>query len=190
MEMAIPIEGYTVVAQRDRIQHLLDSEAFPIPNASALADDHLWRCGFMVMDDATDFAQKLELLGLNVSRGPDSDVVIVNEFDGSIEPYCEWLLTAKWEKAVIGWLAGTNPKTLMAREGWDPKIGSGLTFERRDSDRLELLRVEGNVEVFRDKETGKEVYIGRTSPPVNSLYECAARMILDHPRDPGKPPLK
>ena len=51
--MAIPIEGFTVVAKRERIQPLLDNEQVSILNATTLADDDIWRCSFMTLDDAT-----------------------------------------------------------------------------------------------------------------------------------------
>jgi Flp pilus assembly protein TadD len=187
--MAIPIEGYTVVAQRVRIQHLLDEQKVPSPNAAVLADDHLWRCSFMTHHDAAHFAKSLESLGLNISQGPDSDVVLVNEFDLAIDPYCEWLLTGHWEKAVIAWLAGTEPRTVSARDGWDPKIGSGLTF-RTSTEGLEFVQLkEDNVEVFRDKATGQLLYVGRTSAPTGSLFKSAADIIRKHFHVAGQPPV-
>src|SRR5262249_40405375 len=99
--MALPIEGFSVVAQKSRIQRLLDDPAFAIPNLTAFNDEHIWKCSFMVPGDAKKFLQTLEVLGLNVSQGPDSDVVLVNEVDHSIDPYCEWLSIGTWQKAVI-----------------------------------------------------------------------------------------
>ncbi len=126
--MALPIEGFSVVAQLERIQHLLDDDKVMVPNATALHDAHLFRCSFMARSDAEKFLGSLEALGLNTSQGPDPDAVIVFEWDRSVEPYCEWLKTAFWEKAVIAWKEGTSPDTVTAREGWDPKVGSGLDF--------------------------------------------------------------
>jgi tetratricopeptide (TPR) repeat protein len=187
--MAIPIEGYTVVAQRDRIQELLDNEKVPNPNVTVLADDHIWRCSFMTHEDAVRFAKSLESRGLNISHGPDSDVVIINEFDLAISPYCEWLQAARWEKAVIAWRVGSEPRTVAAREGWDPKIGSGLSF-RTSTEGLEFVRLdtEKNVEVYRDKTTDQLVYIGRTSTPVEALSQSAANIIRKHFRVVGQPP--
>jgi len=119
----------------------------------------------MAESDAQKFIQALEKFDLNVSQGPDPDVVLVSEFDRTVTPYCEWLATGQWEKAVIAWKAGTRPETVIAREGWDPKVGSGLHFHDPSSmDDLEFIRLDGGVEVYLNKATGKEVYIGRTSP--------------------------
>ncbi len=188
--MAVPIEGYSVVAQKARIIHLLEDDAIEIPNATALGDDDIWRCCFMAEADARAFIQSLEKLDLNVSQGPDSDVVLVNEFDRSVDPYCEWLVTAKWEKAVIAWKAGTRPESIVAREGWDPKVGSGLSFhDPRSLDNLEFLRLEDNIEVFLNKETGEEVYIGRTSTPVQALFKTASQAISKHFVTAGEEPV-
>ncbi|MEM9420379.1 MAG: hypothetical protein AAGA25_15225 [Planctomycetota bacterium] len=118
--MAITIEAYTVVAQKARIAEALEAGEIPIPN-TPLADDHLWRCSFMAHADALAFADKLQALGFNTTQGPDSDVVVVNEFDQSIDPYCEWLKMAKWENAWIAWLNGTQPRTVFAKEGGTPR---------------------------------------------------------------------
>lgn len=188
--MAVTIEGYSVVAQKARIQHLLEEQAFAIPNSTTLADEHLWKCSFMAHADAKQFLRTLEDLGLNVSQGPDSDVVLVNEFDRAIDPYCEWLATATWEKAVIAWRAGTRPDSVVAREGWDPKVGSGLVFHKRTAlKHLQFLRLEDKVEVFLDKRTGQELYIGRTSTPVDALFMTAAAVIRKHFVTAGQPPL-
>lgn len=188
--MAIPIEGFTVVARKARIEHLLEDDAIEIPNVTALGDDDIWRCCFMAEADARAFMQSLEKLDLNVSQGPDSDVVLVNEFDRSVDPYCEWLVTARWDKAVIAWMAGTRPESIVAREGWDPKVGSRLSFRPSYSlDNLEFLRLENNVEVFLNRETGEEVYIGRTSTPVQALFATAAKAISKHLVTAGEKPV-
>lgn len=188
--MAIPIEGFSVVAQLDRIQPLLESNVIEIPNATYLSDKHIWRCCFMTHVDAQKFVKSLEEGGLNVSNGPDPDVVIATEFDKSVEPYCEWLRTAVWDKAIIAWKEGTNPETVIAREGWDPKIGSGLEFHDLESMHfLEFLRLEDNIEVFLNRKTGKEVFIGRTSTPVDSLFATASEVIRKHFVTVGAPPL-
>ena len=186
--MAVPIEAYSVVAQKDRVLEFLDSEQIQPPNNSAVADDHIWACSFMAHGDALAFIGKLQALGLNTTQGPDSDVVVVNEFDQAIDPYCEWLQMAQWDKAWIAWLVGTEPKSVIAKEGWDPSVGSGLSFS--DGSDIEFVRMEGNVEVHRNKETGQEVYVGRTETPVEVLYKTAGKTIAEHMRTAGEPLLE
>lgn len=188
--MAVTIEGYAVVVQRQRIEHLLESGDMPRPNATPIGDAHIWRCCFMVHQDALDYCAQLESLGLNVSQGPDSDVVLIDEYERTTAPYCEWLVTAQWENAVIAWLAGTDPKKLTVREGWTPQKGSGIQRGGAiDVSELELLRIEGSLEVYRHKQTGKEHYIGRTSTPVDSMFQLATQTIRSHWREPGRSPL-
>ena len=188
--MALPIEGFSVVAQWPRIKRLLDDESFGVPNSTALHDEHIWRCSFMAEADARKFLRKLEKHGLNVSQGPDSDAVLMSEFDRSIDPYCEWLRSGTWDKAIIAWKEGTRPETVTSREGWDPKVGSGLVFHDPSSMQYwEFLRLDDNVEVFFNKKTGKEVYIGRTSTPVDSIFKIASKVIWKHLVVAGQPTL-
>jgi hypothetical protein len=188
--MALPIEGFSVVAQWPRIKFLLDDESLEVPNSTALHDEHIWRCSFMAEADAQKFLRKLEKHGLNVSHGPDSDAVLINEFDRSIDPYCEWLRSGTWDKAIIAWKEGTRPETVTARDGWDPKIGSGLVFlDPSSMHYLEFLRLDDNVEVFLNKKTGKEVYIGRTSTPVDSMFISASKVIQKYFVSAGQPSL-
>lgn len=188
--MAIPVEGFTVIAQSDRIDHLVVAGSLEAPNSTSLSDTHIWRCSFMSEADAQKFLRSLEELGLNVTQGPDSDAVLANEFDQSVEPYCEWLRIGVWEKAVIAWKEGTQPDTITAREGWDPEVGSGLEFHDQSSMQfLEFLRLEDNVEVFLNKKTGKEVYIGRTSTPVDALFTQASEIVRKHFVTAGQPSL-
>ncbi len=188
--MAVPIEGFSVVAQLNRIQHLLENGSIQPPNSNALSDEHLWKCGFMAKGDAQRFMENLAKLGLNVAQGPDSDVVLATEFDRSVEPYCEWLRLAQWEKAVIAWKEGTQPKSVTARPGWDPKVGSGLVLHDPSTMHfLQFLRLENNVEVFLNKKTGQEVFIGRTTTPVDALFKTASEIVKKQFVSPGEPAL-
>lgn len=178
------------MTQWPRIKFLLDDESLEVPNSTALHDEHIWRCSFMAEADAQKFLRKLEKHGLNVSQGPDSDAVLINEFDRSIDPYCEWLRSGTWDKAIIAWKEGTRPETVTARDGWDPKIGSGLVFHDLSSMHyLEFLRLDNNVEVFLNKKTGKEVYIGRTSTPVDWMFVDASKVIQKYFVAAGEPTL-
>ena len=170
--------------------NLLEAGQVQPHNGKHIADDHVWRCSFMAEADAKSFAKELEACDLNVSQGPDSDVVVVNEFNQEVEPYCEWLQIAKWEKAVIAWKVGSDPQKLFAHEGFDPKVGSGLVFQdRRAMDDLEFVRLDGNVEVYFNKKLGKEVYIGRTTTPIEATFRTACETIKSHFRTSGQPSL-
>jgi len=75
--------------------------------------------------------------------------------------------------ATIAWLSGTNRGDLHA-----PASAEEI------KQRLEYLRSEGNVDVYRDKTTGKELYVGRTESRSdqdktrhNELYQQGCSLI-------------
>jgi len=195
--MSIAIEGFSVVALKSRVKERfeggLPALSKRVPNATEIADDDLWRCSFMAMADAQQFTRELSAAGLNAEQGPDPDVVLVDEFHQTVEPYCEWLQVSglKSGKGVIAWLKGSDPSKVVAREGWSVEEGSGLHFEEsRDTEDLEFLRVEGNVEVYRHKKTGKEVYTGRTQEDPEIAFKSAAETIMSNTIHPGESPIE
>ena len=187
--MSITIEGFSVVAKWELVQPFLDDDRIVPPNRMFLGDEHIWRCSFMSNDDAGAFIKKLEALGLNGSTGPNPDVVLVNEFNHDVYPYCEWLQLGNYQKAIVAWLAGSDPEKLVAHEGFDPAVGSGLLFrDKTNLQDLEFLRVEGNIEVYLDKRSGAEVYLGRTRTP-EALFQTACEAIRPHFKIPGESPV-
>lgn len=187
--MSITIEGFSVVVKWDLVQPFLDDDRIIPPNGMFLGDDDIWRCSFMSNDEAGAFIKKLEALGLNGSTGPNPDVVLVNEFEHDVYPYCEWLQLGNYQKAVIAWMAGSDPKKLVAREDFDPAVGSGLLYrDKTNLQDLEFLRVEGNIEVYLDKRSGAEVYLGGTRTP-EALFQTACEAIRPHFKIPGEAPV-
>ena len=187
--MSITIEGFSVVAKWELVQPLLDDDRIVPPNRMFLGDDDIWRCSFMSNDDAGAFIKKLEALGLNGSTGPNPDVVLVNEFNHDVYPYCEWLKLGNYQKAIVAWMAGSDPEKLVSHEGFDPAVGSGLLFrDKTNLQDLEFLRVEGNIEVYLDKRSGAEVYLGRTRTP-EALFQTACEEIRPHFKIPGEAPV-
>ena len=187
--MSITIEGFSVVAKRELVQPFLDDDRIVPPNRMFLGDDDIWRCSFMSNDDAGAFVKKLETLGLNGSTGPNPDVVLVNEFNHDVYPYCEWLQLGNYQKAIVAWMTGSDPEKLVAHEGFDPAVGSGLLFrDKKNLQDLEFLRVEGNIEVYLDKQSGDEVYLGRTRTP-EALFQTACEAIRPHFKVPGQTPV-
>ena len=187
--MSITIEGFSVVVKQELVQPFLDDDRIIPPNRMFLGDDDIWRCSFMSNDDAGAFIKKLEALGLNASTGPNPDVVLVNEFEHEVYPYCEWLELGNYQKAVVAWKTGSDPEKLVAHEGFDPAVGSGLLFrDKTNLQDLEFLRVEGNIEVYLDKRSGAEVYLGRTRTP-EALFQTACEAIRLHFKIPGEAPV-
>ena len=188
--MAVVIEGYTVLVRLDRIQSRLSHPTFEIPNSTALFDDHLWRCAFMAEADARRFVDYLGKLGMKVEPGPDCEALIVDEFDVATRQPCEWLNITMWAKAVIAWRAGTELTTVMAREGWDPQKGSGLTREAvGNAKHLEFLGEKDGVETYLNTDIGKKVYVGRSKLSVDVIFERSCQVIKSNFVDPGGSPL-
>lgn len=192
--MAIAIEGFSVVALKARLEELfpggMEALSGIVPNATELRDDDLWRCAFMAADDANRFLRQLQDEGLNTKQGPDPDVVVISEFDLAVDPYCEWIQVVRWDKGVVAWRAGTHPRSVVARQGWSPESGSGLTLSHVNDDHLEFRRLEGNVAVYFDKQQGCAVYLGRTAADPNEVFKAAAKVVFDHSVDPGQPALQ
>ena len=84
----------------------------------------------MAESDAAAFLDRMQDAGFNTSSGPNSDFVLVNEFDLEVTPYCEWIEVAQYEKGVIAWKSGTVPKTIVARQAWTPENGIWPDFRR------------------------------------------------------------
>ncbi len=121
--------------------------------------------------DAGSFLDYLGMLGMKVEPGPDCEALLVDELSMGKELPCEWLNMGKWDKAVIAWRAGTRPDKVIAREGWDPKKGSGLTHGHiRKMDHLEFLGEEDGVETYLNTETDQKVYLARTKSPPDKMF--------------------
>ena len=183
--MAIAIEAYSIVALKERIEDNYDGglPAFAtlVSNGTCLADDDLWRCSFMVPEDASLFLQQANQGGLNTSQGPDPDLVVVCEHDLSVVPYCEWLQVAQWQKGVIAWREGATPDSVVARDGWSPEHGSGLNYQTSDDpENLEFRRIENGAYVYFDKKQGREVCVVRSSPDHSAIFQSAARVVEDY----------
>jgi hypothetical protein len=190
--LAIAIEGLTIVVRLDRAAELLPGGIDALAregNGSAGKDSYLWRCCFMADVDGETLFERLRTWGLNATPSPDPDMVLVNEFDLEVHPYCEWLVVCRVEKAVIAWLAGTTPETVIATSGWSLEKGSGLQRAKENDAHLKFLRVDENgLEVYFDEGAQKEVYIARNTPSADALdwrFINAAKRI---PKiEPGQP---
>ena len=191
--MAIAIEGFSVVAKKSSLEGIggLDEFRRRVPNNTLIEDNDLARCAFMTEPDAREFLQSLFLLGLDTATPNDAEVLLVCEHTGEMTPPCRWLQVAKYKKRLVGWLEGSEPKSVVAPEGWDPEMESPLQWSStaEAATRLRFLRREENVEVFLDQATGKEVYIGRTGMPLDAMHEEAQQFVFEHLRQPGAPPI-
>lgn len=175
--MAVLIEGISVVIRAEEIVEKYtggwDVFRSNCPNNSLCADGELVRVGFMTPTDAKKFVSDLTSRGLNYfDEGNAGDFVIADQQRGFAAP-CEWAELGRvsvsgmeTEQVVACRAAGSDSRTLVTPDGWTYEESLSADFGYVDaesaSDRLEFLRHEEGVDVYRDTETGEEVYVGRT----------------------------
>lgn len=146
------------------------------PNKNLCTDGRLARVGFMSPYDATSFVSRLEQLGFEFVRdGKAVDVCVVDQLQGPASR-CEWLeclhmdISGDGETICVAVCreAGDQSNDVYPPETW--KIHDSLSRNckfipnENVKDRLELIRHENGLDVFRDRTTGKIFYMGRTSP--------------------------
>ncbi len=133
------------------------------PNATFCSDDHLSRIGFMMRCDADFFVAQLAAKGFTPFRnGAAEDVTIVSQAEGPLQP-CGWLELGRYRGASIAWLTGSKVGDLHAPTGWSLEDSLTWTPAEEAKHRLEFVRSQDLLDVYRDKETGKEIYVGRTT---------------------------
>jgi hypothetical protein len=186
--MAVIIEGYSVLVRNATL-----AEKYPggtqgyeqdCPNVTFCSDSHLSRVGFMAAGDADVFVARLAARGLTPFRRREAeDVALASQFEGLLRP-CTWLTLGEYRGVTIAWLAGEPAGDLHTPPGW--------TFDRplrhmsaeEAARRLEFVRSDQHVDVYRDRESGQEYYVGRTANEGqadrsrhDALYERACQLI-------------
>lgn len=176
--MAVLVEGISVIFRVDAIEGKYpggwEGFAKDCPNNSLCADGDLARVGFMSPKDTKRFVSSLASRGLTyLDDGEAVDLVVVDQQRGLAAP-CDWTELGEVpapgtesEHVVACRAAGSEEQLLMTPDGWtyEESLSANFTFTDTESvpDRLEFLRHEDGVDVYRDKETGEEVYVRRSS---------------------------
>ena len=186
--MAVLAEAISVIVRKSSVEKHLKGghSAFlkVVPNASLCSDEELFRVGFMRPDDVEHFVGMLTAMGLTFQEyGKCIDLVVVDQMKGSTLP-CEWLQFARvpfdgperkvsmcWcfegEKMGTGLHLKSRSMPLSVPDGWEYEgsISQKIGFVPNSDveERLEFLREEDGLMVYRDRDTGKEVYVGRTT---------------------------
>ena len=175
--MAVLVEGISVIIRADALIERYPGswEAFQAnpPNATLCADGELIRVGFMTPDDARAFVEELAQYGIEYLRdGKAVDLVVADQQRGFAAP-CEWAECGhfNWEndpdrKVAASWMAASQSGEVLTPDGWTYEnsltaqfsfIPNNLEPEFRDH-----LGHEDGVDVYRDLETGKPVFVGRS----------------------------
>lgn len=190
--MAVLVEAYSVIIKRESIVSKFkggwDSFLQSVPNNTMCDDGELIRIGFMDANDAEAYCVELELLGLSFSHDGFKDVAQVDQEKGVMSP-CDWLkfteikledhepglvhvciLKSPMEQALgddVLILRGDPPRislALPANWNYEHSLSKGGKKVSPETflQKYKHLRSEGDVQVYLDLETNKEVYMGRT----------------------------
>jgi len=181
--MPVLIEAISIVIRAEVINKLYPGgwEGFrdDCPNKTLCADNELIRVGFMTPTDAQQFVNNLAEYGIEYVRdGKAIDLVVVDQQKGFLMS-CDW-----GEYGHVDWQKDSNKKIAACRRvdsksdqivtpiNWSYEESLSKEFKFVESghvpEHMDFLRHEGNMDVYRDLKTGKEVFVGR--PEVGSQY--------------------
>ena len=180
--MAVLVEAISVVIKADAIvQHYPGGwsafEANP-PNGTLCADGELVRLGFMVPADAKAFVDRLSEHGIRyLVDGKAADLIVVDQQRG-FAALCDWadfrhgpIDGAPKKRVAACSLADSKVRELVTPDGWqyEESLSSKHGFVESGwvPEFMDYLGQENGLDVYRDLETGKKMYVGRTTqqPP-------------------------
>ena len=173
--MAVLVEAISVIVRRSAVDAKFPGGwpafAAAAPNLTFCADGEIARVGFMSPADVEGYVRSLERVGLTTSTAGRRSTVVVDQMGGPASP-SGWLefghvdLTGAGAKVAACRLVGSRVASIMLLEGWGYEGSLSQTYgfiPAGELDKsLEFLRHENGMDVFLNRLTGKEVYIGRT----------------------------
>jgi len=176
--MAVLIEGYSVI-----IKSAAADQKWPggwsafneaIPNKTMCIDDYLIRVGFMNYNDVLAYCALLEENGLHeATETEEGEYVIVEQLRGpKTQP--DWIDFGHVahnrnpnQMLAACRYTGDEEKILTFPDGWkfEGSLSEKPNFVSNEEakQRLEKIRRRDGVEVYYDKKTRKQVFVGRTS---------------------------
>ncbi len=184
--MAVLVEAISVIVRRDAINARFSGGWHQflsiVPNSTLCFDEDLARVGFMSPPDIEAFVRHLEKGGLTFVRdGQAVDIAVVDQMRGPTMP-AEWLefarlsfgvtenkVAACWlfegPRLAVGIHMSAKEMTLATPDGWtyEDSLSANFKFVENEEmqEKLKFLRHEDGTDVYVDRSTGKEVYIGR-----------------------------
>jgi len=140
-----------------------------VPNKTLCTDGELARVGFMSPADLEGFVRHLQRRGMHFRRnGRVADVAVVDQLRGLTVP-CDWLeihkVTHDGGTVAAGALKGGAATGVAAPDGWQfsESLSRSYTYvPAEQTNKLEYLRHDNGLDVYRSPLTGGEVYAGRT----------------------------
>jgi hypothetical protein len=174
--VAILVEAISVVIKRSVIDQKFPGgwEAFveDCPNRTLCADSALARVGFMTPVDVESYVKILEKIGfIYLQAGEAIDLVVADQQRGLAA-------NSKWVEFHYGNFDGDPSKRvagcqivdgvgepLITPDGWKYEGSLSQTFSFAPTEHvdksLEFIRHEDGLDVYFNKLSGKEVYVGR-----------------------------
>lgn len=181
--MPVLIEATSVVVRRDAIVERFsggwDGFLSSVPNRTLCYDDDIARVGFMERVDVGQFIEHLVANGLVFVRdGKAVDFIVVDQLDGPTGP-CDWIEFYHLHhlesniRIMCCRLVGCDSNRVALPESWEYE-GSisqkpNRILDEQMKGRLQLLRHENGMDVYLDRNTAEERYVGRTSCPTMKL---------------------
>lgn len=176
--MPVLVEAISVIVRRDAIDRSYQGgwQGFVsrIPNRTLCMDAEIARVGFMNPIDVRGFIATMVERGLTAMNpsGAFVDLVVIDQGSGPRAP-CDWIdffrIPFQTGQIGIARLKGNTEQTLVCPEGWTfhESLSHNAEFQPgvEPDENYEFLRVENGVDVYRDRRNGREVFIGRTTPP-------------------------
>lgn len=176
--MSVLVEGITVIFRNATADSLIaggiDAVNRNSPNRTFRTDGLLSAIGFMTPEDTENFVDSLKAVGFNfIDEGHCVDIAVCDQNRGFTST-CEWLATETDEQGVrYCWLLGHDVGEMAVQEGWsiEKSLYNTGSFhaDGEPKDHLEFLRTENGLNVYLDKNKGKEVYVGRPFEDVDDI---------------------
>jgi tetratricopeptide (TPR) repeat protein len=151
--VAVVLSAYDLLVRADAIGSDTSAFAASVPNRTFCTDGRLARVSFMTEADRNHF--------LSIARLTLGSFARADKRQESVD--ADWIEVGRHAGVVAAWLRGAPRDPLVVPVSWTPTEFEFGTWEDM-KEHLEFLGVEGNVDVYLDKRTGKKLYTGRTRP--------------------------
>ena len=176
--MAVLVEAISVIVQAEAVNRKykggLPGFAADAPNRTFCTDNEIARVGFMHPNDAGAYVQHLVAQGLVFLDSARSavDLAVVDQRNGPTTP-CTWIdffrANVPGGTVSAARLKGSNEGRLFCPPGWSMEGSLSKQFiyhpGTEAETHLQFVRRMNDVDVFLDKRTGKELYVGRPAVP-------------------------
>lgn len=175
--MALVLSAYDVVVRVDALPEGVSAFARTVPNATFCTDGLIARASFMAAGDRDHFVSRLVGIQSDAIARVDRRLQTVD---------AAWLERGRHSGVEAVWLRGAPRDPLVVPLNWTPgELIFGTWDEMKEH--LEFIGVEGNVEVYLDKRTGKKLYTGRSRPVLSPEQQASVARLRGESAEILKP---